>query len=442
MRNVFISFLGTSDYLPCNYKIEGFDPVRDVRFVQEACIARWCPQWNAEDRIFICVTDESEKKNWLDDGHKDRDGNIAARQGLESRLSALALAASIEKVMIPPGKSEEEIWGIFEQVFSLLTEGDVLYLDITHAFRSLPMLAMVILSYAKVMRNISVRAISYGAMEALGSLGKVRDMKVEERDVPVFDLLPFDRLQDWVIAVDRFTATGDAALVERLADMDMRPIIKETKGQKADAVAIKKLGQHLKSFSAVLATCRGRDISTHVAAVKQSLRQINDLTILKPLQPLIHQLEPALAPFRGEEIADGLAAARWCLNHQLYQQGYTILLETMITFVVNKAIGKDGRDEIDRTLVNQCKTIIKKNIPKPEWLSPAGDDTLVTQRMIAWMKPQPDLLEGLQNLSDTRNDLNHAGQNDKPGRPETIRKNLLGHLERMERIFTRNNESV
>jgi CRISPR-associated Csx2 family protein len=442
MRNVFISFLGTNDYLACNYLIKGYEPVLDVRFVQEACIARWCHQWNTKDRIFICTTEESEERNWLDDGHKDRDGNTQVREGLENRLRALDLAASMEKVMIPPGKSEEEIWDIFEQVFSLLEEEDVLYLDITHAFRSLPMLAMVILSYAKVMRNISVRAISYGAMEALGSLAKVKNMKVEERNVPVFDLLPFDRLQDWVIAVDRFTATGDAALVERLADMDMRPIIKATKGQKADAVTIKKLGQHLKSFSAVLATCRGRDISTHVAAVKQSLRQIEDLTILKPLRPLLHQLEPALAPFRGEEIADGLAAARWCLNHQLYQQGYTILLETMITFVVNKAIGKDGRDEVERTLVNQCKTIIKNDIPESKWLSPACDDTLVTQRMIAWMKPQQDLLEGLQNLSDTRNDLNHAGQNDKPGKPETIRKNLLGHLERMERIFTRNNEPV
>ncbi len=438
MRNVFVSFLGTNDYLPCNYKIEGFAPVRDVRFVQEACIARWCDQWKADDRIFICVTDDSYKNNWLDDGHTDRGKNILVRQGLETRLQALQLAAPFEKIMIPAGRSEEEIWAIFEQVFALLNEGDNLYLDITHAFRSLPMLAMVILSYAKVMRNISVRAISYGALEALGNLDKVRGMKPEDRKVPVFDLLPFDRLQDWVIAVDRFTATGDAALIEHLADMDMSPKIKATKGQNTDAVTIKKLGQHLRSFSAVLATCRSLDISARVAAVKQSLQQIQDLNILKPLQPLLHKLEPALATFRGEEIADGLAAARWCLNHQLYQQGYTILLETMTTFVVNRAIGKDGRDQKDRELVNQCITIISKDKPEPEWLSPAGDDKLITKKMICWMKPQQDLLNNLRNLGKTRNDLNHAGQNDEPGKPETIRKNLLGHLEEMEQIFIRN----
>jgi hypothetical protein len=153
----------------------------------------------------------------------------------------------------------------------------------------------------------------------------------------------------------------------------------------------------------------------------------------------LKKIEPAFAAFQGDEIADGIAAAKWCAEHNLYQQSYTILSETMTTFVVNKAIGKDGRDENDRTLVNQCKTIIKKDLPESDWRPPASDEKFNTQRMIAWMKPQQDLLEGLQNLSDTRNDLNHAGQNDKPGRPETIRKNLLGHLEKMERIFTRHN---
>ena len=33
MRKVFLSFLGTNDYLPCNYRIAGHDPVANVRFV-------------------------------------------------------------------------------------------------------------------------------------------------------------------------------------------------------------------------------------------------------------------------------------------------------------------------------------------------------------------------------------------------------------------------
>ena len=441
MRNVFISFLGTNDYLPCNYMFKGFDPVQNVRFVQEACIARWCEQWSADDRIFICVTEESCVKNWLDSGHKDREGNAQIQQGLKTRLETLQLAAPIEKVMIPAGRSEEEIWAIFEQVFGLLDEGDNLALDITHAFRSLPMLAMVILSYAKVMRRISVRAISYGAMEVLGKIEDVRKMPVEKRDVPVFDLLPFDRLQDWMIAVERFTATGDAALVERLADMDMRPIIKATKGQNTDAVTIKKLGQHLKTFSAVLATCRGRNISACAASVKQSLQGIEDMSTLKPLQPLLHKIEPIFASFCGEEIADGLAAARWCLDHQLYQQGYTILQETMITFIINRALGTNGRDRDERTLVNQVVSIVQENRPETDWRPESLKHKEKTYRMIEWIHSQSDLWKSMSNLTAIRNDLNHAGQNDNPRNPDTLCGQLAQYVAELEGVFARNNLS-
>jgi hypothetical protein len=289
------------------------------------------------------------------------------------------------------------------------------------------------------MRNITVRAISYGAMEALGNLDKVREMKVEKRNVPVFDLLPFDRLQDWTVAIDRFSATGDGKLIQDLATQDITPILAQTKGQDKEAGALRRFGKCLAEYSDVVTTCRGLELSAKGNGLRLSLLGLGDQKLIKPLHPLLKKIEPAFAAFQGDEIADGIAAAKWCAEHNLYQQSYTILSETMTTFVVNKAIGKDGRDENDRTLVNQCKTIIKKDLPESDWRPPASDEKFNTQRMIAWMKPQQDLLEGLQNLSDTRNDLNHAGQNDKPGRPETIRKNLLGHLEKMERIFTRHN---
>ncbi|HBT97188.1 MAG TPA: TIGR02221 family CRISPR-associated protein [Desulfobulbaceae bacterium] len=441
MRRLFISFLGTNNYLLCNYEIKGFAPVQNVRFVQEACITRWCEQWTADDRIFICITDEAKKKNWLDDGHTSSSNDKSDFQkGLATRLKALPLTAQFDPIIIPTGKSEEEIWKIFDQVFSLLEEGDELYLDITHAFRSLPVLAMAILSYAKVMRNISVRAISYGAMEVLGAIAEVKKMPQEERNIPVFDLLSFDRLQDWVTAVDQFTTSGDATLVERLTDMDMRPIIKETKGQKVDAKTIQKLGQQLKEFSAVLATCRGRNISTSVTSVRQSFQRIQDLDILPPLKPVLQKLQPVLDSFPGEEIADGLAAVDWCLNHQLYQQGYTILLETMITFVVNKALGNDGRNRKDRELVNQCNSIIGKNTPESEWRHPACHDKPITRRMIAWMKPQSDLLKGIGELNSIRNDLNHAGQNDNPGKAKKIQEELSRHLDKMKQIVKRSRQ--
>ena len=238
--------------------------------------------------------------------------------------------------------------------------------------------------------------------------------------------------------VGQLIGGGWVNLLSAVTDLDMRPVIKATQGQNTDAVTVRKLGEQLKTFATVLATCRGRNISATAASVQQSLKRLEDANTLKPLQPLLRKIEPALASFRGEEIADGLAAARWCLDHQLYQQGYTILLETMITFVVNKALEKNGRDQQDRDMVNQCVTIIRDNIPEPKWLPPAGTDKTITRHVIAWLQPQQDLLNGLRNLADVRNDLNHAGHNDKACTPKTIQNKLVGHIEDMERIFARN----
>ena len=55
--------------------------------------------------------------------------------------------------------------------------------------------------------------------------------------------------------------------------------------------------------------------------------------------------------------------------------------------------------------------------------------------MIAWLQPQQDLLNGLRNLADVRNDLNHAGHNDKACTPKTIQNKLVGHIERFSLLI-------
>ncbi|HIC96177.1 TPA: TIGR02221 family CRISPR-associated protein [Candidatus Bipolaricaulota bacterium] len=135
--------------------------------------------------------------DWLDNGHKDRGGNVILCEGLGTRLALINISARVKEVRIPSGKNEQEIWDIFSTIVNEIEEKDELYLDITHAFRSLPLLATVIINYLKVMKNIQVRAISYGAMEAVGDIWTVKQIDIEQRDIPVFNLLPFDQLLDF-----------------------------------------------------------------------------------------------------------------------------------------------------------------------------------------------------------------------------------------------------
>ena len=44
----------------------------------------------------------------------------------------------VKEVPIPEGRSEEELWQIFDICVAQVAEGDQIILDVTHGFRSLP----------------------------------------------------------------------------------------------------------------------------------------------------------------------------------------------------------------------------------------------------------------------------------------------------------------
>jgi len=122
-RKVFISFLGTNNYTPCVYSY-GSSRSSAVEFVQSALTEMFCTNWTKEDKVLVFITKEAEEKNWVklqQEWHVD---------------------TSITKgVFIPSGKNEEEIWQIFQIIYDCLEKSDELYVDITHSFRSIPLLA-------------------------------------------------------------------------------------------------------------------------------------------------------------------------------------------------------------------------------------------------------------------------------------------------------------
>lgn len=121
MARVYISFLGTNDYVECRY-LDEFDTPEPVRFVQEATIGTICRGWGPGDRITIFTTTDAEKKNWEDNGHYDKDNKRYKEcKGLKRCLEELKLTAPFANVHIPDGHSTEEMWDIFQKVLILST---------------------------------------------------------------------------------------------------------------------------------------------------------------------------------------------------------------------------------------------------------------------------------------------------------------------------------
>ena len=175
VRKVFISFLGTNNYVETHYELNG-KVSKPVRFIQEALISSICKKWEEKDKIFIFCTEGACQMNWVDNGQKNTQTDIE-KIGLDQRLKDLNLQVKHEKVNIKEGFLLEEIWDIFDTVYNKLEAKDEIYFDVTHAFRSIPMFSTILFNYSRSMLDTEVKSIYYGAFEKLGfavRMGKQR----------------------------------------------------------------------------------------------------------------------------------------------------------------------------------------------------------------------------------------------------------------------------
>jgi len=415
MARVYISFLGTTNYLDCYYYHETDptqpEPAYPVRFVQEATILQNCKDWGPGDEIVIFTTRAAEDANWLDGGHRKRDTGEAL-EGLQTRLQNLSrtgLQARFRNCPIPDGHTEEQVWEIFQIVYESLGPGSEVVFDITHAFRSIPLLAIVVLQYAKIIRGVTLRGIYYGAFEVLGNFEKARQIPLEERRAPIVELTALNSLMDWSIATDRFIKSGDVKSAATLAKTGV-PDVKGLHHPNVVSHAIRDLGKSLERFGKMLSTCRGPEITSASLDLKNQVEKCRNVDLAKPFRPLFEMIRERLEAFSGDRLRDGLAAVRWCAEHNLIQQGFTILEEVLFSYVVART-GGDPLDVRMRDIASQASAIISKKIidSQTKWLSPARDNPDVTVQMIAAIQQHRDFHKTVDRLRQLRNDLNHAG---------------------------------
>lgn len=404
MARVFLSPLGTNKYVDCYYMVDGKRSENPVVFVQEALLDQICKDWTPQDRILIACTAEAESKNWIDGGNFP--------EGLESRIRRLGLKAPYHKVAIPEGRNEEEIMNIFMILMDALQEGDQIYLDITHSFRSLPLLQTVIVNYAKVLKNIEVHRILYGAFETLGPVQLVKDMPLERRVAPVLDLTPYDTLLDWARAVDLFHKAGRPHEIKRLVARNLGPIFaqKDNKDDQASAKALSELSNRLTSLCSNLAAVRGPKIA-EARGLDEDIDAVENQRLIPPLQPLLEMVRRKLQGFNAADPeAKGFEAAAWCLEHELIPQAYVFLRETVLSGLCRAA----GHDPLDESLREgfwaALLHVLATGKPETEWQG------LLAQRSAearALIETGGDALlylaRGFEPMRNRRNDLLHGG---------------------------------
>lgn len=337
MGKVFISTLGASEYSLCKYRYNGNDLSDECRYVQESSIQTFCKGWDNKngDRIRILCTDTAYHKNWLDDGYKDPVTKKNVKNiGLDNCLQRLFQQSQYNKingfdirVTIPDGKNESEIWEIFQALFEQINDGDEVWFDITHAFRSIPMLILVVITYARVLKNITVKSITYGAYEAR-----------ENNIAPVFDLTKFVTLLDWANAAKDFIDYGQTKKLLNVLSDEINPKLKETKGMHSEAKCSKAVAIGIEELVGSIKKNKLTDI-----VIFNSLKELlhvyylNTPSEMKTFIPVVKKIEEKIAPFEEKSWGNVFAATRWCINHGMYQNAYSILLEGCISIALKAA---------------------------------------------------------------------------------------------------------
>ena len=429
-RKVFISVLGYTNYGECIYTKEDYKSC-SVRFIQEATLEYLLQQseWTAADAAYIMLTDEAEKANWYDNGHNNRDtGETITCEGLQTRLDKMQLPFDVQTIShLPHGNNEDEIWKIFEETFSRLQDGDELYFDLTHGFRYLPMLVMVLINYSKFLKNASVKSITYGNYESRNG----------RNEAPIIDLLPLSALQDWTYAAGQFLDSGNVQRLIELSKTKIRPVMISSKGKDAEAVMLSGFTKYLGDVVEDMQTCRGTNIMNLVNLV-QLRKYITEIqsTFIKPLNPVFEKVKLRFECFNEMGHASNLfEAAKWCLDNGLYQQAITILQEGILTYLCMYMYkDKDFRDRDLRTLVGAAINLYgqKKVITFPSYY---------TEEQVMLVKSVVDAIsqdESLQHYArvfvsctEFRNDLNHSGMRSNPKTASIIKNGICKVINRV-----------
>lgn len=150
-KRVLISFIGKGNYKEAKYSYEGQE--KTTKYIPQLLRDILAP-----DKVIIIGTKDS------------------AWEIVDKTMGCY------DRIEIPYGRNEKEFWEAFrlilEDLREKLSEGDRIYFDITHSFRSIPVFSLVITNLMKFLKGIKIEGMFYGMYDEKNDINPIVDMKV------------------------------------------------------------------------------------------------------------------------------------------------------------------------------------------------------------------------------------------------------------------------
>jgi CRISPR-associated Csx2 family protein len=375
MAKILISFLGTGsvdqdskkerrEYRTVKYEID--DKIYEESFVTKVLdthynidkilyIGTLRSMWEEVYRTYI-GEDGEFADNYLElhDVVPQFNKDSKVLENADKILKHFALQKKLIPILIQYGLNKEELDFNIQQVLKieeLINDGDEVYLDITHSFRSLPLLIMNVLNYLKDVskKNFEIKGISYGMLDI---------MRENNYIAPIVQLDVISELHENIKAANTFTEKADGFELAKLL---------ETKN--------KDLSILIKNFSTALSLNYSHEIKKQYERILKF-----DFSKLDSTERLI--AEKAFQDFKNsfdtskKNSLFQLDLAKWYFSKRMFGVSYLTLTESIITYAAEKINFDKSSDEevrnqakrdlykIDRELSKLYKTVnkIRKNV--------------------------------------------------------------------------------
>lgn len=366
MSLIILSALGTGNYREASYKSEHHDEI-----IRTGLFAVALQQWYPEAQVKLLAT-QTAKEGANGDFVRQHHSNF-------------------KFVDIPESRNEAEAWELFQVIADHIPEGSRVIFDITHSLRSLPMLGFLALSYLRVVKNVTIERVFYGALDLTP--------REEGALTPVVDLTPFVALLDWAQAANRFQDTGDARLFKELLEMKRQ-------------ASYNAVSRQLETLSQAIFSNRGLAVPDEAAKLMRVLEKAQEGQLeshQRPFALVMQQLEQQVSSLAAPDNDDQLrlqaeyALICWYAERGHYPQALSLAREWLISVRQWHELGRISMDETERDSINVDLVVA---------------DKLRQKKNTAYFDKLPVHLQELSNLSSQvqqlRNDVMHFGFKSQP----------------------------
>ena len=353
MSRVLIAGIGggknkeTGTYRVANYKIE--DKVYEKRSFITSALEE---HYKIDKTIFIGTTGSMwdnlyefyynrYSKEYDENYHLELMG-VIDNATMDTDIYSLNLAKfnetfkdKILAIVTKYGMNELEIFENFNLIIQLqneLKDGDEVYLDITHSFRSNAFWMFLVMNYLTDVedKKITVKAITYGMLEAQ-----------KEGVAPVVDLNAFYKILQWIKGANNFKNYGNSYLIEQNIENE-------------------KLSKKLRNFSDALNM-------NYIASLRQSINSLKKLeedikSLEGPAKLIIPKIIKNFMDRFATEEKDYLfqaELAKWHFEQKRYAMAYININESIIGFIM---------DALDLPLLTGDKKKDENKLAK-DWLN-------------------------------------------------------------------------